>query len=397
MIVGRRPRVVVLGMMTKMPVAGVVWQTLHYVVGFERLGWEAYYVEAHGRTPNSFVHHDGETGSERAAAFIDGVLRPHGLADRWAFHALHADGRVYGMPATRLAEAYATAELIVNLHGGTRPREEHSRTGRLIYVETDPVEVQVELFHGDRAAIEFLEPHVAFFTYAENYGRPGCGLPVDGGFDFQPTRPPVVLDFWPLEHADHGAFTTIGNWRQPWRTVRFRGETYTWSKHLEFRKFLEVPARTGQSFELALSGSSVTANDLVRLRRAGWRVRDALEFSHDPDAYRRYVATSRGEFTVAKDQNVRLRTGWFSDRSATYLASGRPVVTQETGFSGTLPTGRGLFAFDTLDDVERAVEAVATDYRGHREAARAVARECFAHDVVLTGLADRIGLRPIRR
>lgn len=397
MNVAVRPRVVVLGMMTKMPVAGVVWQTLHYVAGFERLGWEAFYVEAHGRTPTPFVSGEGDSGSAAAAAFLHRTLDAHGLGDRWAFHALHADGSVYGMSPARLARAYGTADLIVNLHGGTMPREEHARTGRLVYVETDPVEIQIELHRGDRAAIDFLAPHAAFFTFAENYGRPGCGLPVSEEFDFLPTRQPVVLDFWPSATAGTGVFTTIGNWRQPWRTVRFRGETYTWSKHFEFRKFLAVPARTGRAFELALSRSSLPDDDRDRLRRAGWRIRDALEFSGSTDAYRDYVSSSYAEFTVAKDQNVRLRTGWFSDRSATYLASGRPVLTQETGFSETLPTGRGLFAFTTVEDVERAVAAVASDYPRHREAARAVAREYFAHDVVLESLLDRIGLQAVRR
>lgn len=392
MIRTRRHRIVVLGLMTKMPVPGVVWQTIHYVVGFERLAGEVWYVEAHGSNPGPFVRGEGDNGSTRAAAFIDRVMRRFGLGDRWAFHALHADGEVHGLSKTRLAELYDGADLIVNLHGGTTPREEHARTGRLIYIETDPVRLQIELARGRRCTIELLEPHVAFYTYAENYGRPGCRLPVSDRFQFRPTRPPVVLDFWPPAPGNGRAFTTIGNWRQPWRKLRWRGETYTWSKHYEFLKFLDVPARTGRNFELALSGSSLDAVDLRRLQQAGWRVRDAQEFSNDIEAYRNYIASSLGEFTVAKDQNVRLRTGWFSDRSATYLASGRPVVMQETGFSDVLPTGQGLFAFDCLEDVERAVETVIGNYPGQREAARSVAREWFAHDVVLGRLLDDFGL-----
>lgn len=388
----RRRRVVVLGMMTKMPVAGVVWQTLHYVIGFERLGWEAWYVEAHGRTPAMFVRGEEDSGSGRAAAFIDRTMRRFGLGDRWAFHALHADGQVYGSTKSGLAALYDKADLILNLHGGTFPREEHARTGRLVYLETDPVDVQLQLHRGDRRTIEFLDAHLALFTYGENYGRPGCRLPLSDRFEFLPTRQPVVLELWPSGNGNGRAFTTIGNWRQPWRTVRFDGETYTWSKHHEFLKFLDVPARTGRPFELALSGSSFTPDDRRRLEHASWRVRDALEFSNDLDAYREYIGRSYGEFTVAKDQNVRLRTGWFSDRSATYLASGRPVITQETGFSAVLPTGRGLFGFTTVEDVEHAVEDVAGDYPGHRAAARTVARECFAHDVVLGRLLEDLGV-----
>src|SRR5439155_25261722 len=175
---------------------GVVWQTLHYLVGLERLGYEAYYVEAHGITPTQFIGHAGEDGAAGAAAFIDRVLRRFDLGDRWAFQALHADGRCYGMTAAQLGKLYAEAALLINLHGGTEPRPEHALTGRLVYLETDPVELQLELAEGRQSTIRFLEPHCAFFTFGENYGRPDCLLPVSPRFRFLPTRQPVVLDFW---------------------------------------------------------------------------------------------------------------------------------------------------------------------------------------------------------
>jgi hypothetical protein len=233
---------------------------------------------------------------------------------------------------------------------------------------------------------------VAFFTFGENYGRPGCRLPVDGRFVFRPTRQPVVLDFWAGREGFNGdamTFTTIGNWQQPWREVTFEGEVYHWSKHHEFLKVLDLPRRTGQAFELALSSYDDAVKAMLEGR--GWRVRHALDFSHDPDAYRAYIGSSRGEFTVAKDQNVRLRTGWFSDRSATYLAAGRPVITQETGFSDVLPSGEGLFGFATPEEAAAAVERVNADYEKQRRAARRIARECFSHDVVLPKLLAEVG------
>ena len=168
--------------------------------------------------------------------------------------------------------------------------------------------------------------------------QPGCGLPVSDRFPFHPTRQPVVTDFWLGGGEDSGVYTTVGNWSQPWRDVTFDGERYGWSKDEEFRKFLALPSLTGRDFELALA--SYTPQDRELLESRGWRVRPALDFSTDLDAYRDYIRGSRGEFTVAKDQNVRLRTGWFSDRGATYLAAGRPVVTQDTGF-GVPADGRG--------------------------------------------------------
>jgi hypothetical protein len=367
---------------------------IHYLVGLKRLGCDVYYVDTHGRAPKMFME-SGHDGSATAAAFIDQLMRRIGLGDRWAYQARHADGRCYGLSEARLRRLYGSAALIINLHGATAPLPEHSATGRLIYVETDPVRPQVELHHGLQDTVDFLEQHCALFTFAENYGRRDCGLPVSRRFAFVPTRQPIVLDFWRPARRAGDPFTTIGNWRQRGREVALGGEVYAWSKHLEFRKFLDLPAQTGQAFELALSRCD--AESMLLLKRKGWRVRDALRCCRDLDGYREYIRGSRGEFTVAKDQNVRLQTGWFSDRSATYLAAGRPVVTQDTGFGNVLPTDEGLFAFSTLDAAAAAVDAIDSEYRRHSEAAVAIAREYFDAGVVLDRLLADVGLARPRR
>lgn len=386
----RRPKLVLLGMMTKMPVAGVVWQTVHYLLGFQRLGYDVYYVEAHARAPSMLMRRPNDDGSVLAAAFVADVLDRFDLADRWAYQALHDDGACFGLSERRVLELFDSAELVVNLHGGTEPRPEHARTGRLVYLGTDPVQLEIELAQGRSETIEFLEPHTAFFTFAENYGEPDCGLPVSDRFDLRPTRQPVVLDLWrDRGEPQRDAFTTIANWRQRWRDIRLEGELYRWSKDHEFLKLVDLPLRTSQTFELALSNCE--PRDRAVLERHGWRVRDSLDVSSDPAAYRDYIAGSRAEFTVAKDQNVRLRSGWFSDRAATYLASGRPVVTQDTGFGSALPEGKGLLAFSGPDEALAAVEAVNADYEGHRRAAAEIAREYFADDVVLSRLLREVG------
>jgi GT2 family glycosyltransferase len=182
----------------------------------------------------------------------------------------------------------------------------------------------------------------------------------------------------------------VGNWHQPWRNVVFDGETYHWSKHREFRKFLDLPVRARQEFELALTGH--TEAERRTLERHGWKVRDALSFGRDTAAYRDYIGTSRGEFTVAKDQNVRFRTGWFSDRSATYLATGRPVITQDTGFGNVLPTGAGLFAFSTTEGILSALERIEADHERSRRAALDIGREWFSHEAVLGHLLEEVGI-----
>ena len=391
-LLARRPVVVVLGMLTKMPVAGVAWQTMHYLAGFERLGYDAYYVEAHGRTPSMLMTSDADDGPALAAAYLGPLMRRFGFAGRWAYQSVHDGNRVLGMSDGELSALFARADLVVNLHGGTEPLPEHYANGRLVYVETDPVQLQVELHDGLASTRAFLDPHLAFFTFGENITRPGCGLPPTPGYDFRPTRQPVVLDFWPTTSISPGApFTTVGNWRQAWREVTLDGRVYGWSKHTEFATLLDLPGRCpSASIELALS--SCTPGEMNQLRDNGFRVRDAMPMSLDPDAYQSYIGHSLGEITAAKDQNVRLRTGWFSDRSATYLAAGRPVITQDTGFGRVLPTGVGLHGWRTLDDAARAVDAVLTNPVAESLAAREIARECFDSDLVLGRMLTDLGM-----
>jgi hypothetical protein len=378
-------KIVVLGMMGRMRVAGGVWQTLHYLIGLQRLGFDVYYIETHGCTLWAF----GDSEIE-AAAFINDVMTRFDMGARWAFHARTGSGQYYGMSQHEVARLYESAAAILNLHGGTVPTAQLKASDRLVYIDTDPVTVQLEIHNRLQTTLDFLEQHCALFTFAENYGGHDCKLPVSD-FHFRATRQPVVLDFWTPEAVIGGErFTTIGNWQQLRRIVEFEGESYHWSKHWEFLKFIDLPRRTKQAFELALSRCDEDSRSL--LEENGWKVRDAATFSHDLDDYQRYINVSRGEFTVAKDQNIRFRTGWFSDRSATYLAAGKPVVTQETGFSNVLPTGEGLFGFLTPDEVQTAIEAINHDYTRHSRAAMMIAREYFSHDVVLTSMLSVLGL-----
>jgi hypothetical protein len=278
MHIAAKKKIVLLGMMSQMPVAGVVWQTMHYLVGLRRLGYDVYYVESHARTPTMLMESEADDSSAKAARFIGSIAKRFDFCDRWAFHALHDDGQCYGMTHLELLQLYESADLLINMHGGTQPLPEHTKTGRLVYLETDPVQLQIELKEGNQETLDFLEPHVAYFTFGENYGNSDCRLPVTGRFQFVPTRQPVVLDFWEQQpDVSAAAFTTIGNWRQPWRVVRLDGEVYRWSKHLEFCKFIELPARTGAQFELALG--QYTPQDKQLLESNGWRVRDAPSFT----------------------------------------------------------------------------------------------------------------------
>src|SRR5438309_10853001 len=193
MNIAARKKIVLLGMMTKMPVPGVVWQYIHYLVGFQRLGYDVYYIEQHARTPSMFMQTQQCDGSTKAATFLNRVMERLNLGHSWSYQALHEGNQCFGMSQNDLNHLFASAELIINLHGGTEPLPEHSATGRLVYLGTDPVEVELEVFHNVQTTIDFLAPHCAFFTWGLNYGQPDCRLPYSERFRFRPSAPPVVM------------------------------------------------------------------------------------------------------------------------------------------------------------------------------------------------------------
>src|SRR5262249_20338813 len=214
------------------------------------------------------------------------------MGGHWAYHALHDDGRCHGMSEAQLKRLYRSASLLINYHGATAPLPEHSATGRLVLLETDPVVMEIELANNEQKAFDFLAQHSAFFSWGENYRNLDCKVPLPPHLNFRPTRAPIVLDLWqPFARGPADTFTTIGNWKQG-GSLEYQGEVYHWSKHYEFLKFLDLPKRTAQPFELALS--KYEEADRLLLESNGWKVRPALDFSRDLDAYREYVGSSRG-------------------------------------------------------------------------------------------------------
>ncbi len=388
-------RIVLLGAMAEMPFAGVAWQILHYLEGFRRLGHEVSYVEDTGNWPYDpyldTVTDDASGAARRLGDLMDGF----GFADRWAYVNAARDGEVWGMTRARMAQALAHADVLVNLSGATVLKEAHLDVPVRIYLETDPVTPQLEIALGRQATVDFLAAHTHHFSFGERLGTPGCAVPVER-FTYRPTRQPVVLDWWPVpagfpQPPDGGLrFTTVANWEQTHKDIAFAGETYTWSKSAEFLKLLEVPRRAKARVELALAVDD--AETISLLERSGYGVLPALALSRDPMGYRDFITASGAEFTAAKDQNVRLRSGWFSDRTATYLATGRPAVVQDTGFDHALPTGEGLLAFRTPEEAVAALRDVAADYSRHSRAAHAIAVEHFDSDAVLTRLLVDAGI-----
>jgi hypothetical protein len=400
-------RIVVVGTMASLPYAGMAWMNMQLVVGLRRLGHDAYYFETTSAWPFDPVQNTRENEGAYAVSYLARVAARFDLANRWAYRRSYSDKQWFGFSRSRAEELLANADAVLNVTGATRFAEEDLTVGRLIYFGTDPVIHEISYASGSEETQQIVEEHDDIVTYGENIGNPDCPVPPLPRLRAK-TRQPVLLNHWEAGPPRRGEFTTVCNWRQGGRDVQFRGETYLWSKHLEFLKFIELPLLVRQPVELAMGlvdpstirhgpGEAVPAlglpaEDRSLLESNFWKLADSRSFSTDPWAYRDYIVSSRGEFTVARDLNVRLRSGWFSERSACYLAAGRPVITQDTGFGAVLPTGEGLFAFNTLDEIVDAFDAIRLDYEKHSRAARAIAQEYFRAESVLAKLLRDLNL-----
>ena len=383
-----RRRIVVLGTLASDPYAGMAWMHMQIAVGLQRLGHDVYYFETTSSWPYDPLRRSRVGDANYAVPYLAHVAESFGLGQRWAYRRSYGDKAWFGMTRQSGEDLLAHADAVINVTGSTRVAEEGLKVGRMVYLGTDPVVHEIGLLNGDEDVRTIIEEHHEFVTYGENIGTPACLVPPLPGLRAR-MRQPVLIDLWEAGPPPRVEFTTVCNWKQD-GDIQFKGETYTWSKHHEFLKFLGLPRRISQPLELAMGGIALEVSRL--LTPNGWRLADAHAFSTDPWTYRDYVRASRGEFTVAKDQNVRLRSGWFSERSACYLAAGRPVVTQDTGFGTVLPTGEGLFSFNTMDDILAAFEAIAADYERHSRAAHALAQEYFRAEKVLAKLLSDLEL-----
>jgi hypothetical protein len=382
-------RIVVSGYLVRCPLGGYAWQTVHYLVGLRRLGHDVWFYEDTGCDPPAYNPQTNEFGPDYrygvdvTGAFLDRI----GWGDQWVF--VDSVSRVEHGPAAGRADALLReSDLLVNLSGVNRIPLER-RAGRPgVYVDLDPGVTQLCLANDGKALRDVLDEHVALFTFGENIGTTRSAIPT-GGYAWHPTRQPIVLDFWANAGAPGAAYTTIGKWVSRGRDAEYAGERYGWSKRDQWLRCLDLPSRTGAALEMAMDVTP--PDDRERLAACGWRIVDPLAVSSDPWRYREYIRRSRAEFSLAKDMNVRLRSGWFSDRSACYLAAGRAVVLQDTGFGDVLPTGPGLHAFRTVEEASGALLAVEADPEGAAAHARSVARECFDAPTVLAAMLRIVG------
>lgn len=374
-----------------MPFAGVAWQVMHYLEGFRRLGHQVHYLEDSGSWPYDPEQDTISEDPRPALRYVARHVARCGLERNWAYRN-GVNGELHGMSERELAAVLARADVLVNVSGFTVLGEALSSIPARFYVETDPVLPQIQIAKAEHFTIDLLASHTHHFSYGENFGNPDCTVPIER-FTYFPTRQPVVLDWWEpvsTNAAPEQAFTTIASWKQTVKDVEWQGRILTWSKDVQFAPYLDLPSRVSRPLEMSLAISDDAA--VTKLRAAGWRIRPADPLSRDIDAYREYIRSSAGEFSVAKEQYTLTRSGWFSDRTATYLASGRPAVVQDTGFGCALPTGEGLVEFSTPDEAMAAIEEIGADYGRHARAARGIAEEYFSTDRVLARMLSDASL-----
>jgi hypothetical protein len=388
-------RIVVTGLAATYPLGGVFWDYAQYALGFARLGHDVLYLEDTGRwcydpDAGTFV----ERGERNAAYLAEHLERlDASLAERWFFR--DAAMETYGRSWPDVVRFCASADLFVHVSASCWMRDEYFRASRVAFIDSDPMYTQASvpgylagtLDERARARVDTLLRHDVCFTFAERIGAPDCRVPAEL-VRWIPTRQPIVLDRFEPEAiapaARRPVLTTVASWEPSEKGPMVNGVGYR-GKSVEFERFIDLPARSRLPIELALAG----AVPVERLRAHGWTVVDASAVSRDPWTYRSYLARSGGEWSVAKHAYTESRSGWFSCRSACYLALGVPVVVQDTGFGDAIPTGRGVLAFGALDEAVDAIERVATDPGTHADAALAIAHEYFDSDRVLTRLIEQ--------
>ena len=371
-----RGRIAVAGSIAQRPRrGGHAWVFLQYLLGFRRLGYEVLFVD---RLTSEMLPLG--TGVDDGVAWVEETMTAHGLGDSWSL--LLDGGESAGRSREQVREHLRTSDLLVDVMGCLDDEDLAAEPPRRLFLDIDPGFPQMWQELGLHTSFG---RHDAYATVGLRVGKEGSAVP-SCGIEWIATPQPVVLEHWPVTPPGE-AYTSVASWRGPFAPVEYGGERYGLRAH-QMREFAELPRRAGVAMELALAIEAADRADEELLRGGGWSVVPPLQVAASAEDYRRYVQNSRAEVGVAKDMYVRSRGGWLSDRSICYLASGKPVLAQATGFELEVETGEGLLTFDGPERAAAAVAEVEADYRRHSEAARALAEERFDSDRVLSELLE---------
>jgi hypothetical protein len=366
---------------------GATWAVLQYLLGLARLGHDTYLIEP--IRPDALRPAGTSLLESANAAYFRQVLADFGLEGRAAL-LLQGTRQTVGIPYEELRALAGRAHVLLNISGTLADEALTERIPVRAYLDLDPAFIQ--LWSAAQGIDMRFAGHTHFVTVGLQLGRPDCTVPTCG-LTWLPTFQPIVLEHWPVAGPIvHDGLTTVGNWRG-YGSIEREGVFYGQKAH-SLRPLIDLPSRVRKRFLPALAIDAGEVRDLDALRANGWHLLDPFEVASTPQRYQQFIQGSWAEFGITKSGYVASRCGWFSDRSICYLASGRPVLAQETGFGSFLPTGEGLFAYRTIDDVVAAVEELGRDYDRHRRAARALSEEFFDSNRVLRRLLQSIGVPP---
>jgi hypothetical protein len=388
-----RLRIIVTGLIAQHPqLGGIAWHYMHYVLGLVRLGHEVFYFEDSGEWP--YVLAGGPNATDWVArdarenvSYLQALMRRFGLDASWAYRNA-AISEWYGMSDQKRRDIINTADVIINVSGSLERPDAYRKRALLVYIDTDPVFTQAKIAGRQTDFTARVASHNIHFSFGERLTN---RVPPTQ-FLWRPTRQPIVLDEWATQASPRPQFTTVMSWTS-YRPLVWEGQVYG-QKDVEFERFRSLPARVPEvPLELAIGsilhpewegekGSLL----LPSLEASGWGLANAFKVCGDLDAYRSYIVHSKGEWSVAKNGYVTGQPAWFSERSACYLAAGRPVILQDTGFAAVIPTGRGVLSFSTLDQAVDAIREVSAHYDRHSRAAADIAAGFFSSDYVLNDL-----------
>jgi hypothetical protein len=374
--------IIVAGIIGRHPYGGVAWCSMMYLLGLQRLGHNVWYLEDMAECNFDPIENTLSTDPRYALAFIRTCLDPYGLGDHWCYVNYLAT-EYFGHTREQWRQVCANCDLFINLSGGCWTlRDEYAAIPYKAFIDSDPAFTQLEIVRLGQERVDFFARYDQLFTFGRNIGTPASsisGAPLKWNHTWQP----VCIDEWtPSATPPRPVFTTV----MTWKIESFK--ELGGHKDQEFRNFLQLPSITNVPIELAV-GAPHDFDVCAYLRRFGWGCRDAFAVSRTPFIYRDFIRSSLGEFSVAKHTYVKSNCGWFSDRTECYLASGRPVVVQDTGFSAHIPTGNGLFAYRTVEEAAAGLEEIVSNYERHSRAAREIAITHFSPEAVLPSLIEK--------
>jgi glycosyltransferase involved in cell wall biosynthesis len=405
-------RIIVTGLIAQHPnLGGIAWHYLHYILGLSRLGYDIFYFEDSGEYPYNLD--GGPTGNNwisRDCTYntrnLEKILTRYGLKDKWAYRFPH-ENKWFGISDSHRKRIINSSDMLINVSGTLEKPSEYRHIPHLIYIDTDPVITQVKMAMGEKDFVDRVEAHDIHFSFGELISSGSNNK----GITWLPTRQPIFLDEWPSTPRKRERYTTVMSWTS-YKPLSYAGQIFG-QKDVEFKQFLKLADQVAPvELEVALGrtqhqewqdGDLKKAPEIVELvgevtdwspedllRKAGWFVVDSINTCGNLDSYREYIHSSKGEWSVAKNAYVKGQPGWFSERSACYLASGKPVVVQDTGFSSVIPTGEGILSFNNVQEAVEAIDQLEDEYEIHTKAAREIAENYFDSDKVLTNLIDRL-------